>query len=44
LVTEYAPKLPAGVGDQAKASLTDIADTNAYAQTIARFFEGGSAD
>ena len=44
LVTEYAPKLPVGVGDQAKASLTDIADTNAYAQTIARFFEGGSAD
>ena len=39
LVAEYAPKLPAGVGKTAQASLTRRADTLPYAESIARFFE-----
>lgn len=39
LVTEYAPKLPAGVGDMAKASLGQNVDGQVYAESIALFFE-----
>lgn len=39
LVEEYMDKLPAGVGEKARASLTKPADRLAFAQTIAAFFE-----
>lgn len=44
LVAEYHDKLPDGVGEAAKASLTHDVDRAPYAQTIARFFEVASAD
>lgn len=44
LVAEYHDKLPEGVGDAAKASLTQDVDINLYAETVARFFEGASPD
>lgn len=39
LVDEIAAKLPAGVADAARASLTRQADTATFAETIARFYE-----
>ncbi len=39
LVAEYHDKLPEGVGERAKASLCEHADTTAYAESIACFFE-----
>jgi GMP synthase-like glutamine amidotransferase len=39
LIEEYAPNLPVGVGDAARASMLVKADTQIYAQSIARFFE-----
>lgn len=44
LVEEYHYKLPEGVGAAAKASLSQDVDMRPYAETIARFFEGASAD
>lgn len=44
LVAEYEDKLPDGVGAAAKASLTQDVDMTVYAETIAQFFEGASAD
>lgn len=44
LVAEYHDKLPEGVGEAAKASLTQEVDLNLYAETIARFFESASSD
>ncbi|MEP4246696.1 type 1 glutamine amidotransferase [Tateyamaria sp.] len=43
LVTEYADKLPADVAKRAQASLTRVADTDLFAQSIVRFFEGAGA-
>ena len=37
LVAEYHDKLPEGVGERAKASLCEHADTTAYAESIACF-------
>jgi GMP synthase-like glutamine amidotransferase len=42
LVDEIAPKLPDGVADRARASLTQPADTARFAESIARFFEAAS--
>lgn len=39
LVQEYSPKLPPEVSAQAQASLAQRADTEAFAEAIARFFE-----
>ena len=39
LVAEYAPKLPTDVANAAQFSLTEDADTQVYAESIARFFE-----
>ena len=39
LIEEYAPKLPDGVGDAARASMAVNADNDSYAESIARFFE-----
>jgi GMP synthase-like glutamine amidotransferase len=39
LVDEIAPKLPGGVADSARSSLTRRADTQAFAECIAQFFE-----
>ena len=39
LVTEYAKKLPADVAKKAQSSLTEGADTEVYAESIARFFQ-----
>ncbi|ABD55833.1 type 1 glutamine amidotransferase [Jannaschia sp. CCS1] len=44
LVAEYQDKLPDGVGAAAVASLTQDVDMAIYGETIARFFEGASAD
>lgn len=44
LVAEYENKLPKEVALQARASLSEEADTLAYAETIARFFETKSRD
>ena len=44
LVAEYESKLPEGVGKRAQASLSLEADTLAYAETIAQFFEQASTD
>jgi GMP synthase-like glutamine amidotransferase len=44
LVSEYHNKLPDGVGDAAKASLTQDVDQRPYAETIACFFEQASTD
>lgn len=43
LVAEYGPKLPPEVAEQARASLAHRADTLAFAESIARFFEQASA-
>ncbi len=42
LVDEIVPKLPDGVASAARASLARQADTAAFAETIARFFESAS--
>jgi GMP synthase-like glutamine amidotransferase len=42
LVDEIAPKLPPDVTASAKASLARQADSAAFAESIARFFEGAS--
>ena len=39
LVAEYAKKLPTDVAKAAQSSLTEDADTEAYAESIARFFQ-----
>jgi|TARA_B110000483_G_scaffold142018_1_gene169755 GMP synthase-like glutamine amidotransferase len=39
LVAEYAKKLPTDVAKAAQSSLTEGADTEAYAESIARFFQ-----
>lgn len=44
LIEEYRDKLPDGIGDAAKASLTEDIDMRVYGETIARFFEMASAD
>mgnify|MGYP000194579110 CR=1 FL=1 len=43
LVEEYAEKLPAGVVENARASLAEKADYKAFAESIARFFEQATA-
>lgn len=40
LVAEYSDKLPPDVAKRAQASLTRVADTDLFAQSIARFIEG----
>jgi GMP synthase-like glutamine amidotransferase len=42
LVDEIAPKLPSDVGEAAKASLGQQADTAAFAESIVRFFKSAS--
>jgi len=39
LVEEYAQKLPAGIAENARASLSEKADYETFAETIACFFE-----
>lgn len=43
LVEEYADKMPKDVITQAQASLARVAETRAYAETIAQFFEHAKA-
>ena len=39
LISEYAQKLPTDVVKAAQSSLTETADTQVYAESIAQFFE-----